>query len=229
MIRWLKKFREKQEPGPYPEFWQRYQQAGKLTVPATTPLAAVDFVVFDTETTGFDKKNDRVISIGAVRVRNGEVLVSESFECLLRQEVAPGNKSAEIHGILPSQIRQGMKEEDALAYFLDFIGNAVLVGHYIGFDIGMLKQMLKRNNLPARLHNNMIDTAQLAIRLEHPLKSPDSYRRSDFSLDALSKRYRLPREDRHTASGDAFATALLLLKLLAQAKQRNMTTLGDLL
>ncbi|MFT2008427.1 3'-5' exonuclease [Pontibacter sp. 13R65] len=230
MVEWIQKLLgQKKQQFPVPAFWQQYQQAGQVALNLKTPLATVDFVVFDTETTGFDKSKDRVVSIGAVRVQGGQVLVQESFECLIRQQVEQGNKSAEIHGLLPSEIRQGIEEEEALAHFLQFIGNAVLVAHHIGFDIGMIKQMLKRQNLPQKLHNRLVDTGQLALRLEHPFRTPQSYRQSDYSLDSLGKRYHLPLEDRHTASGDAFATALLLLKLLAVARKKEVHTLGDLL
>ncbi|WP_241738913.1 3'-5' exonuclease [Pontibacter beigongshangensis] len=230
MVEWLQKLLGN-KPKQYAEtaYWLQYKQAGKQPVSLSTPLPDVDFVVFDTETTGFDKNKDRVVSIGAVRVKDGQVLVAESFECLIRQQVEQGNKSAEIHGLLPSEIRQGMDEEEALALFLGFIGNAVLVAHHIGFDIGMIKQMLKRQNLPERLHNQLVDTGRLALRLEHPFRTPHPYRHSDYSLDSLGKRYHLPLEDRHTASGDAFATAVLLLKLLAIARKKDVKTLGDLL
>ncbi|TXK37589.1 3'-5' exonuclease [Pontibacter qinzhouensis] len=229
-MEWLQKLLGK-KPVQYDEtaYWLQYQQAGARPVPLNTPLEAVDFVVFDTETTGFDKNKDRVVSIGAVRVQGGQVLVQQSFECLIRQQVEQGNKSAEIHGLLPSEIRQGIEEEEALAHFLRFIGNAVLVAHHIGFDIGMIKQMLKRQNLPEKLHNQLLDTGRLALRLEHPFRTPQPYKQTDYSLDSLGKRYHLPLEDRHTASGDAFATAVLLLKLLAVARKKEVKTLGDLL
>ncbi|MFD2513746.1 PolC-type DNA polymerase III [Pontibacter locisalis] len=211
-----------------PDFWKLYLEKIN-TQPATgTAIEETEFVVFDTETTGLDVENDRVLSIGAVKVFNLEVLVRESFECLVQQEVALGNKSPEVHGILPSEVQQGLTEQEALQAFLNFIGNAVLVGHHVKFDIEMLDQIVRRSKISGRIRNMRLDTATLARRLEKFQFSPDSYNRSDYSLDALCARYKLPAESRHTASGDAFTTAILLLKLLKKAQKRGIKILGDL-
>ena len=230
MVTWWRKLVSgKYEAAPSdPEYWKVYLERINDQSASDVPLPEAEFVVFDTETTGLDVKTDRVLSVGAVKVREGQVLVQESFECLVQQEVALGNKSPEVHGILPSQVQQGLTEEEALQAFLAFAGNAVLVGHHVKFDVEMLNQIVRRKGISGKLRNRSIDTAQLAQRLERLHHSPDSYSRSDYSLDALCARYKLPTESRHTASGDAFTTAILLLKLLAQAKKRRIKTVGEL-
>lgn len=192
-------------------------------------LEEVEFVVLDTETTGLDPKSDRVLSVGAVKVRGLQVHVAESFACLVQQQVAAGNKSAEVHGILPAQVQQGLTEEQALEAFLDFAGAAVLVGNHVAFDIAMLNQMVRHCGISGRLSNRSLDTARLARRLERLHHSPDSFRPADYSLDALCARYHLPTDARHTAPGDAFTTAILLLKLLARARKRGIMRLKELL
>ena len=72
-----------------------------------------------------------------------------------------------------------------------------------------------------------MDTAKLAIRIEH-FQHTQSLDHSEFTLDALCDRYRIPMHDRHNAAGDALLTALLFLKLLTKLRKRGIQTLKDL-
>ncbi|MER2996035.1 3'-5' exonuclease [Pontibacter populi] len=228
MANWLKNLFEKKETAALPDYWQRYLQTIALQLPPATPISEAEFVVFDTETTGLDPKTDKVLSMGAVKVKGLQVLVQETFETLVQQEVQLGNKSAEVHGILPGDAQAGLPEQEALKAFLEFAGSAVLVGHHVKFDVEMLNQIARRQGINDKLRNHTVDTAQLAIRLERRHSSPETFSRADYSLDALVQKYNLPTEDRHTASGDAFTTAILLLKLLALAQKRGIKTVGEL-
>jgi DNA polymerase III subunit epsilon len=229
-MEWLKELIHQLQPVDKnaPAFWHRYSTALKEQPPGSTPLAEAEFVVFDTETTGLDRRTDKVLSIGAIKVRGLQVLVSDTFECLVQQEGAPATKSAEVHGLLSSQLEAGITEQEAVEGFIDFIGNATLVGQHVAFDIAMVNQMLKRQGIKGKLRNRSVDTAQLAIRLERRHADSHTLKNAEYSLDALCEKYNLPTDDRHTASGDAFATALLLLKLLSLAKKRGVTTVGEL-
>jgi DNA polymerase III subunit epsilon len=229
-MEWLKELIHQLQPVDKnaPAFWHRYSTALKEQPPGNTPLAEAEFVVFDTETTGLDRRTDKVLSIGAIKVRGLQVLVSDTFECLVQQEGAPATKSAEVHGLLSSQLEAGITEQEAVEGFIDFIGNATLVGQHVAFDIAMVNQMLKRQGIKGKLRNRSVDTAQLAIRLERRHADSHTLKNAEYSLDALCEKYNLPTDDRHTASGDAFATALLLLKLLSLAKKRGVTTVGEL-
>lgn len=232
MLDWLQKlFTHTPQAAPHdPDFWKVYLQSIAQQPTATTPLQETVFVVFDTETTGLETKSDKVLSIGAVKVQGQQVLVQDSFECLVQQEIEFGNKSPEVHGILYSQVQeQGITEQEALQAFVTFASNAILVGHHVKFDIEMLNGMIRRSGIQGRLYNRSIDTALLAQRLERYRQSPDDFRRSDYNLDTLIKKYNLPTEARHTAPGDAFITAILLLKLLALAKKRGIKTVEDLM
>lgn len=229
-MEWLKEFIHQLQPVDKnaPAFWQRYSTALKEQPPGSTLLSEAEFVVFDTETTGLERRTDKVLSIGAIKVRGLQVLVSDTFECLVQQEGAPSTKSAEVHGLLSSQLESGMTEQEAVEGFIDFIGNAILVGQHVAFDIAMVNQMLKRQGIKGKLRNRSVDTAHLAIRLERRHADSHTLKNAEYSLDALCEKYNLPTDDRHTASGDAFATALLLLKLVSLAKKRGVTTVGEL-
>lgn len=230
-MEWLKGLIQQLKPADQdaPAFWQRYSALFKEQLPKQTSLNEIDFVVFDTETTGLDQRTDKVLSIGAVRVRQLQVLVSDTYECLVQQEGAGLTRSAEVHGLLSKQLEQGITEREAVEGFVNFSGNAVLVGQHVAFDIAMVNQMLRRQGIKGKLRNRSIDTAQLAIRLERRHADSHTLKPAEYSLDALCEKYNLPTEDRHTASGDAFATALLLLKLLSIARQRGIVTVGDLM
>lgn len=212
-----------------PAYWQQYLIRLENQLPSDIPVSEAEFVVFDTETTGLDRKNDKVLSIGAVRVRSLQVLVADAFECLVQQEGARPSKSAEVHGLLTKQLEKGVTESKALEMFIEFIGGAILVGQHVDFDIAMVNQMLKRQGITGKLRNRSVDTAQLAVRLERRHADAHTLKPSEYNLDNLCARYKLPTDDRHTASGDAFATALLLLKLLSLAKKRGIVTTGDLI
>lgn len=230
-MEWLKRILSDLRPADSaaaPDFWQQYRIKVEHQPPKSTPIAEAEFVVFDTETTGLDRRTDRVLSIGAVRVRRLQVLVSDTFECLVQQSGAPSTKSAEVHGLLSKQLEEGIPEQEALETFIRFIGGAVLVGQHVDFDIAMINQMLKRQGIKGKLRNRSVDTAHLAIRLERRLADRHTLKPAEYSLDALCARYKLPTDDRHTAAGDAFATTLLLLKLLALARHRGITTIGEL-
>ncbi|GGG19857.1 3'-5' exonuclease [Pontibacter amylolyticus] len=230
-MEWLKELIHQLQPVDKnaPAFWHRYSAALKEQVPGSTPLDEAEFVVFDTETTGLDPGTDKVLSMGAIKVRNLQVLVSDTFECLVQQEGAPSTKSAEVHGLLSKELDQGITEREAVEGFIDFIGSATLVGQHVAFDIAMVNQMLKRQGIRGKLRNRSVDTAHLAIRLERRHADSHTLKTGEYSLDALCERYSLPTDDRHTASGDAFTTALLLLKLLSLAKKRGVMTVRELI
>ena len=102
------------------------------------PAEQLRFVVLDTETTGLDLRRDRIITIGAVAVNQGQIDLSDVFEALLRIE--HNQSSVTVHGITRDEARAGMDEPQALLDFLDYLGNSVIVGHHIGFDIDMLDE-----------------------------------------------------------------------------------------
>lgn len=204
----------------YPDFWKNYLEHFK--VKQDTNLDTIRFVVFDTETTGLDIKNDRILSIGTVGIFNNTIKVADSFECYLKQDFF-NPETVKIHGLLKEGSMPKVKEQEAMIQFLKHIKNAVLVAHHVAFDIAIVNEALKRLELP-KLKNKVIDTGQLFKKT-----GLNSSSQQHFSLDDLSKRFNIPQHDRHTSSGDAFITALLFLKLLPHLKTANTLNLNDLL
>lgn len=201
----------------YPIFWKEYSKTFKQKPPKS--MENTRFVVFDTETTGLDIANDRILSIGAIGIFNNIIDVADGFEIYLKQDQFKA-ETVEIHGILKEGNLTKLSETEALENFINFIGNAVLVAHHTAFDIEMINAALKRLDLP-KLKNKTIDTGILYKKLE-------GKKDSHFNLDVLCKEFNIPKHDRHTAAGDAFITALLFLKIISKLKKERNLHYSDL-
>ena len=210
----------------YPEFWKQYLLHFNSPLPGKTLIDELHFVVFDTETTGLNSKQDKILSIGAVHLKGGELDLANILECKVQQEKVASHDTIPVHGILPYATRAGTPEMEAVSRFVEFCKGSILVGHHVTFDVGIINEVLKRE-VGDTLKNQSIDTFKLAIRLEQSRLEQTSST-IKYSLDALCNRYDIQLSHRHTALGDAYLTALLLLKLLARLKKRGVRTLQDL-
>jgi DNA polymerase III subunit epsilon len=225
MLNWLKNPFKRDEPRP--AFWQAYEEHFVQSYHRHTPLADVRFVVFDTETTGLDLRRSRILSIGAIGVQHWQADLTDSLECYVQQPgTGEGEEAIEVHGILPNERHYNLSEAEAVQRFLAFCQDAVLVGHHVSFDLAMVNNALKRMG-GKKLLNKQVDTIDLARRIAGPELA--AYRQGAFGLDALCQQYRIPLSDRHTAAGDAYITAVLLMKLLSRLEKRGVDTLGQLL
>lgn len=196
------------------------------------PLSKVRFVVFDTETSGLDLSKNRLLSIAAVAMHGFEVELDDAFDVMVAQNDVGGAAAAVIHGLISSDLAGGLPEDEAAARFLEFTGDSVLIAHHVAFDVRMLKKAIAPYR-GAKVWSPTVDTAQLARRVElGRISTNDAHGADDreaFRLDSLVVRYGIEVSDRHTAAGDALATALLFQRLLRKASRRGITTLGDLL
>ena len=201
----------------HPNFWKEYLKTFKQK--STKKIETTRFVIFDTETTGLDILNDRILSIGAVSVFNNSIDIADTFEVYLKQTEFK-TETIEIHGILKTGNLIKISEKEALKQFIKYVGNAVLVAHHAAFDIEMINSALKRINLP-KLKNKSIDTGILYKKLE-------GKKDNHFNLDVLCNEFNIPKHDRHTASGDAYITALLFLKIISKLKKERSVHYSDL-
>lgn len=205
MFNWFNKKHEN-----HPDFWKAYEEQFQEKPPAR--VSDTRFIVFDTETTGFDYKKDRMLCIGAVTVKQNQIDVSETFEYYLKQEKF-NPETVKIHGILQNERIEQISEEEAIRNFLKFIGNSVLVAHHANFDVTMINAALRRMNLP-KLQNRVLDTGTLYRKTR--LTSNLIDQNKNYSLDEIAEAYNIDVKDRHTAAGDAFITALAFLKILGR-------------
>ncbi|GAA4326208.1 3'-5' exonuclease [Pontixanthobacter gangjinensis] len=215
-------FKKKKVHDDLPYFWQNYASSFEEKLPEK--ISEVRFVVFDTETTGFDFEEDRILSIGAVRIENKSIEISDSFEVFLDQDRFNPD-TVKIHGIIQNEKFEKISELGALKKFLNYIQNSVLVAHHAGFDIKMINKALSRNGLP-KLKNKVLDTAVLYRKTRIITNFID--RDKVYSLDEIAEAYNIDLIDRHTASGDAYITALVFMKLLSRLKGHG-PNLKDLL
>ena len=190
------------------------------------PIEQVKFVVFDTETTGFSFASDRILSIGAVTILGNQIELKNSFEVFLKQEKS-SPESILIHGIIKNHKYEKLSEIDALNLFTEYVREAVLIGHHIGYDMKMINKALERNQLPT-LENETIDTNYLFKKtkiINHLLQNDKNY-----TLDEICQELNIITHDRHNAAGDAFLTAIAFLKIINKISDyKSITTLGELL
>ena len=171
-------------------------------------------VVLDVETTGLNSNYDEVIDIGAVRLENG--IETARFDHLLRPTLSVGD-SEDVHGLSDDLLaREGLDPQKKLSQFQDFIGDALVVGHNVRFDLTMLKSHGARVGLHFQFPhwNDTLDIARRVLNLE------------SYTLDAICQHLKTTNRGSHRAITDTVATAEVLLALspaLAEGQQRRMT------
>ena len=195
------------------------------TLPAAAlrrPAAAARLVVVDVESTGLDMRRDRLISIGAVAVSGGVIELAQSLEVVLRQDTPSGVENILVHRIGGTRQRSGADPASALLAFLQFAGKDPLVAFHADFDRAMIGGALDRF-LGVDLEQPWLDLARLAPALLGA-RAPQAQALDDW-LAALDIR----NYARHDAVADAFATAQLLLIVLASPGAQAVKTIDGLI
>jgi len=204
---------------------EQYQRRFAATWSDADPIDGVRFVALDSETTGLNPLTDRIITIGAVAVEGGDIVLDDSFEALLRIE--RNTSAVTVHGITREQTRGGIDEPEALRLFLDYLQDGVIVGHHIGHDISTLNAACQRH-WGFDLMNRSLDTMDLTLHLERSGAFANRERIREFTLDSLCELFGVVPHDRHTAGGDAFITAQVFLRLLRLAARHGRDRLDAL-
>lgn len=174
----------------------------------------VRWVVVDVETTGLDPAADTLLAIGAVALHGDRIAVGDSFEIVVRPERPSDRDNILIHGIGVQAQQAGVEPAVACRRFVEFAGEAPLVAFHAPFDRGFIARAVRRH-LRRTLRNDWFDVAELA-----PALHPDVGARV---LDAWLEHFHIDVAQRHHASSDAFATAMLFARLLSTlpATQRD--------
>jgi DNA polymerase-3 subunit epsilon len=180
-----------------------------------TPLAAASWIAIDCETSGLDAQRDRLLSVGAVPVREGRIHLGGRFGALVRQEAPSASANILVHGIGGDAQLAGAPVEEVMRGLAAAAGDAIPVGFHAPFD----EAVLRRHGFRAR--KRWLDLAVLA---------PALFRRNR-GLTALEEwlgAFGMAVEARHDALGDAFSTAQLLLVVLDEAKRQRVSTVEEL-
>ncbi|NLC72217.1 MAG: PolC-type DNA polymerase III [Ruminococcaceae bacterium] len=175
-----------------------------------------EVVVFDLETTGLFALNDRIIEIGAVVLKNGEV--SETFQTYVNPEMPISDKITELTGISDRDVKDAAKERDAIESFLEFVNGRPLAAHNADFDISFIEDACSRHEIDFEFTS--IDTLALAQRLLPELRR--------HRLDIVAKHLEIPDFTHHRASDDAGATALVLAKFFNMLKERGVNKISEI-
>ncbi|WP_162128194.1 3'-5' exonuclease [Flavobacterium phycosphaerae] len=191
MLDWIKNINKE-----YPEFWKLYL--------AKFETKSNRYVILSTETTGLNPKKDVILSFGAIGVVNDIIKIGDNFEVVILQYKYLHDNGLSNEFLIESKLSK-LAEPQAIQSLVDYIGNAVLVGHRIHFDIEMINEALEKMEC-GKLKNEALD-----IEIMHQ-KLLDITNKS-FSLDDLSKLYKIPQSEKNSASEDAYSIALLFLKL----------------
>ena len=208
-----------------PPFIDRYRACFDQTWSDDVGIDEVRFVALDTETTGLDPRTDRIVTIGAVAVQNGEIVLEDSFEALLK--VAHNTSAVTVHGVTRDESVSGLEEPRALELFLDYLKDGVIVGNHIGHDVRTFDEACERH-WGFRLMNRSLDTMDLTLHLEKAGAFAGRPQIRRFTLDALCEMFGVIPHDRHTASGDAFITAQVFLRLRRLALRYGREQLGHI-
>jgi len=168
-------------------------------------LEDITFAVIDTETTGLNKKEDKILSIAAVKIK--KIKIVDIYNVFVDAGIAIPEESKKFHGIDNEHLKDKPKLIEIFPDFLKFLKNTIIVGHHIRFDVGMINIELEKI-YGAKLPNYTIDTGQLYNFLT------DTEEKA--SLDYLMKEFHVKCEDRHSALGDAIATAEVFIKIISK-------------
>ena len=203
---------------PRPEYYDFDLFKIADTALADAPLKTLRYVVFDTETTGLrPSEGDEIVAIAAVLIVNGRILTGETFERLINPGRSIPASSVRIHGITEDMARDKPPARIVLPQFKNFVGDGVLVAWNAAFDMRFLE--LKQDEAGVRFDNPVLDALLLSIYVsDDPI---------DHSLMGTAERLGVVVSGRHTALGDAMATAAIWVKLLDLLEARGIRTLGQ--
>jgi len=179
----------------YPEFWKKYTDSFKRK--------ATKYVVISMETSGLDTEKDVIMGIAATSVVDNRIIIKDSFELFIQHGKEKTNELAN-EFITLSKFDKAT-EEEAIIKLLDYLDNAVLIGHRIHFDIEMLNECLYRMKL-GKIKNEAFDIEAMFNKL---METNDK----SYSLEAISEKLKMPISERNTVSDDAYSIAILFLKL----------------
>ena len=174
-------------------------------------LKELDFVVVDVESTGAKTPPNRLIELGAYRIRGGRIV--DQFLSLVNPEIPIPRFVASLTGISNDMVKRAPVFADLAPQWLDFVNDSVLVAHNALFDTGFLNHEISRVYPGHRMVNPNLCTVKLSRRA-----LPDL---SNHRLDTIANHFSIPIVSRHRAGSDALATAEIFLLLLTELEETH--------
>ena len=207
------------------------REAPAAGVDPAAPVDAVRYVVMDTELTGLDVKRDSIVSVGAVVMQGGRILLGETFYEMVSPETAMCSASIVVHGITPSDVADKRAIGPMIEDFLRFCAGSVVVGHFLSLDLAVLNREMKRLGR-GKFPQPAADTLRLhEWAQEHSRGARGQYDAHEENKDlfSLAKRYQIPVSAAHNALMDAYITAQLFQRFLSRLPDLGVRTVKDLL
>ena len=211
--------------------WLKNQHDFKKRFDAKQSIGAADFVAFDTELTGLDFKQDSIISIGAVRLKGTTILPGRTFYRLVKPECELKHKSVVVHELTHTELECADDLLEVIGDFVKFIGDAVLMGHFVHIDQHFVNKPLKER-YGATLKNPAMDTATLHDWLyENDSRFAKHYHGMTTKSDlfSMAKKYGVEGGKSHNAFSDAYITAQLFQRFAPFLPECGVKTVGELL
>ena len=159
------------------------------------------FVCFDIESTGLNPQQDKVIEIGAIKVRDGKIV--EHFSELINPQIKIPTLITNLTGIDDEMLKDADTEDKVIKRFLEFAEDYVVIGHNVKFDFSFIKTAAEKEHLS--FEKKGIDTLELCRKLHRDLDSK--------KLDSMCGFYDINNGHAHRAYDDAKSTAMLYVKL----------------
>ena len=174
-------------------------------------LKDLDFVVVDVEATGAKTPPNRLIELGAHRIRGGRIV--DKFQTLVNPEIPIPRFVASLTGISNEMVKLAPVFAEVAPKWLDFVSDSVLVAHNAPFDTSFLNHEISRVYPGHRMVNPHLCTVRLARRA-----FPDL---CNHRLDTIASHFSIPIASRHRAGSDALATAEIFLFLLIELEETH--------
>ena len=191
MIDWLKNINKK-----HPDFWKNYLSKFESK--------SDQIIAFSIETSGMDPDKDVIVSFGGFKIQDNSILIGKSFEKIVVQD-----NQSEIDTLfntpITGAVNNRLTEKEAIEQFIDYIGNSILVGHHIDFQVEMINEALEKQDC-GRLKNLTFDIGVIYNKI-------NEINDKKFTLDELCNLHKIPRNDRNSSSEDGYRIGLLFLKL----------------
>lgn len=191
MLDWLKNINK-----DYPDFWKSYIQKFQNK--------SKRIIAFSCETSGINPSKDVVLSIGAIGIYDDKIIVKDAFEVILLQYKYLHDNGLSNEFIIVSK-QEKLTEYDALKVFLEYIENAILVGHRANQDIELLNEALSRMDC-GRIKNETLDIEVMFNKIK------DTYEKK-YTLDEMCNFFKIEPSHRNEVIDDAYSIALLFLKM----------------
>jgi DNA polymerase-3 subunit epsilon/CBS domain-containing protein len=182
-----------------------------------TPLIALDAIVIDTETTGLDPADARIVEVGAVRIQGGRIL-DGAYGHLVHPGIPIPKASTAIHHIDDNKVAGAPAFAEIWPELRNLIGDSIVIGHTIGFDLAVLKRECQRAGHVFD-QPRVLDTRLLAEIVEPAL--------ADYTIESLAAWLGVDVTRRHSAAGDALVTARIFSALVPKLREGGIRTLAE--